>query len=184
MAITNSDGSPYQLSGTLNIFDPSFKANSDYLSSVISEEIKIFGSPILYYEVLINPQNIDETYLEDRSKLYSSTPVELFAMYEPNSPNTMLSSFGIESGSMDTIFSLSYTDVLHRLGNKMPTIGSRIYTPHLRENWSVVSVQVDDFKLWGKYMIKILAAKWQASKTDNSMLQNASARTTTNYPIT
>ena len=123
------------------------------------ESIEIGGSPIYYYEVIIPTAKIDRLYLECRSKLYNNFPVELWATYDPQPQNKVRGPFGWDS-QQDNTFELNWEETLKRIGHP-PKVGSRIWTPHLNEDWALVSTQLDLFQMWGKIRVKFVCQRFQ-----------------------
>ena len=80
----NPDGSEYIASGKRQNYNPE-STETALFNSWDSEAIKQGGIPIYYYEMLIDMNSIDEIYREARNKLFSTTPIELWAVYEPKS---------------------------------------------------------------------------------------------------
>lgn len=160
MAIFNSDGTLYAPTGSMQQFNPG-RQDLEFFNKQDSELIKIAGSPIYYYEVLIQPQTIDPIYWEDRGKLFSNNPIELFAVYEPRPSSSASSSFGIDSIGDEILFELNYKDALERLDGKPPKRGSRIWTPHLRENWLIDEIKTGEYKLWGVMRLQIIVSRFQ-----------------------
>jgi hypothetical protein len=62
------------------------------------------------------------------------------------------------------MFELNYRAVLKAVGHP-PKIGSRIYSPHLRENWVIVQRNLGEFKMWNAIRLQILAQRFQESTT-------------------
>lgn len=167
--IRRPDGTPYQLKGTLQQFDPN-NAAQDLFSRYDEEMIRISGTPIYYYEVLIQEQTIDPLYLEDRSKLFSPYPVKLWAFYEPPQQANMSGIFAIDVPDEEVILELNYHAALRDLG-RPPKIGSRVYTPHRGENWIVIDYKLDQFKLWGAIRLLLHCKKFQETATDPPITQ-------------
>ena len=46
-----------------------------------------------------------------------------------------------------------------------PKIGSRIHTPHKREDWVVVQRNPGDYKLWGEIRLELLCQRFQETVT-------------------
>lgn len=160
--LRNSDGTPYNVAGTLQQFDPS---NPEHcLFNLWDQElIRISGSPVFYYEVLINSGDIDPLYLESRGKIWSPQPVELYALYDPQPAQNYQSAFGIDSPD-EQKFELNYREVLDIVGHP-PKIGSRIHTPHKREDWVIVQRNVGEHKLWGEIRLVLICSRFQESVT-------------------
>jgi len=162
MPLKNNDGTPYTAAGTIQQYDP--KNPEHELFNLWDEEaIRMGGSPIYYYEVFIQSGTIDPIYLEDRGKIFSPNPIELYAIYEPVPSQNAMGTFGFDSPD-EMMFELNYDAVLRTLGHP-PKIGSRIHTPHLREDWVIVQRSLGEFKLWGTMRLQILAQKFQESVT-------------------
>jgi len=158
----NSDGSEYKTVGDIRQFDPENKELC--LFDMWDEEIiRMGGSPLFYYEVFIQPGTVDPIYLEDRGKIFSNNPVQLYCTYEPIPSQNASGQFGIDSPD-EMIFELNYKAVLRAIGHP-PKIGSRLFTPHLRENWVIIQRNLGEFKLWGALRLQILAQKFQESVT-------------------
>jgi hypothetical protein len=170
--IRNLDGTPYRLSGDLRQFDSS--APEHELFNIWDQEaIRIGGSPIYYYEVFISQENIDPLYNEDRNKVWSQYPVELYANYEPVPSMNMLGSMGIDSPN-EMVFELNMKAVLEAIGHP-PKIGSRIFTPHLREHWELIQVNTGEYKMWTVLRYEFICKKFQESSTtgEGRVTQNA-----------
>jgi hypothetical protein len=154
----NLDGSPYQLRGSIQSYDPCDRTH-DLFNLWDQEAIKRGGSPSYYYEVVITPNMIDPVYLEARSKIFSNNPVELWCNYEPIRSQNLLNQFGIDSPD-EMKFEFNYREVLQKIGHP-PKIGSRIFTPHLRENWVIIQRNLGEFKLWGALRLEIICQRFQ-----------------------
>ena len=160
--IKKCDGSEYKLAGSLQQFDPE---NPEFnLFNLWDQEIiQMGGSPIFYYEVFIQQGTVDPIYYEDRGKIFSNNPIQLYCLYEPTPSQNALGPFGIDSPD-EMMFEFNYKAVLDAVGHA-PKIGSRLYTPHLRENWVIVQRNTGEFKMWGVMRLQILAQRFQESTT-------------------
>jgi hypothetical protein len=167
--IKNTDGTPYGVAGTLGMFDP---GNNEFnlLNQWDQDIIRIGGSPIFYYEVLIQPQTVHKLYMEDRGKLWSPQGVQLWGLYEPKANLNTLGLFGIDAPD-EMIFEFNYREVLQLIGHA-PKIGSRLFSPHKSENWVVIQKNDDEFKMWGQMRLQLICQKFQESTTDNSKTIN------------
>lgn len=162
MPLLNEDGTPYKALGSIQQFDP--ENSMHCLFNFWDEEaIKQGGSPIHYFEVFIQKGTLDPIYGEDRGKIFSNVPVELYAFYEPISSQNFQNAFGIDAPD-EMIFELNYRAVLRDLGHP-PKIGSRIFTPHKRENWVIIQRNLAEFKLWGEIRLQLLCSRFQESVT-------------------
>lgn len=162
MAIRDSNGKPFTTSGSMQQFDPE---NPEHcLFNLWDEEvIRIGGSPIFYYEVFIQIGSLDRLYREDRGKLWSNHPIQLWAVYEPVPPQNFQNVFGIDSPD-EMVFELNYQAVLRDVGHP-PKIGSRIFTPHKREDWVIIQRNLGENKLWGEIRLQLLCQRFQESVT-------------------
>jgi hypothetical protein len=162
MAIKNPDGSVYKPTGSLSQFDPA-SLEHDLFNVWDQEVIEVGGSPLFYYEVFININNIDDLYVEARDKIYSQNPVQIYGYYDPIPSQNMMGVFGIDSPD-EMMFEFNYRSVLRTLG-RAPKIGSRIFSPHKKENWLVVQRNVEVFKLWGELRLQVMCTRFQESLT-------------------
>lgn len=162
MAIKNPDGSTYKPTGNLQQFD-STNLEHDLFNLWDQEVIEIGGSPLYYYEVFINASSIDELYVEAREKIWSPVPKTIYGYYNPIPSGNMMGVFGIDSPD-EMMFEFNYRHVLKHLGHA-PKIGSRIFSPHKRENWMVMQRNVEVFKLWGELRLQIMCVRFQESLT-------------------
>jgi hypothetical protein len=162
MAIKNPDGSVYKPTGSLSQFDPA-SLEHDLFNVWDQEVIEVGGSPLFYYEVFININNIDDLYVEARDKIFSQVPKQIYGYYEPIPSQNMMGVFGIDSPD-EMMFEFNYRHVLKTLGHA-PKIGSRIFSPHKRENWMISQRNVEVFKLWGELRLQVMCIRYQESLT-------------------
>lgn len=162
MAIFNTNGTPFQSYGSLTQFDP-LSQDINLLNSYDEEIIRIGGSPLFYYEVFIQFQTMDKLYLEDRGKLWSPVPIQIYGYYEPIEPQNPSTAFGID-GVGDVMFECNHAAVLRAIGHP-PKRGSRIQTPHLNEFWVVVDVRLTQFQLWSAFRLQIICERFQENIT-------------------
>lgn len=162
MALRNKDGSIYKTSGSISQLVPDSPSH-DLFNLWDQESIKAGGSPILYYEVIIPRNSVDPLYLESRDKLWTQTPIELFAVYDPIPSQMFQGTEGID-GPDTIVFYTNYKYTIDTLGH-LPIVGSRIYTPHLRENWEVIDRKLGDFYRWKIYRIEIHCKRFQETLT-------------------
>lgn len=158
MGLKNLDGTPYALRGSVQMFDPNDRTH-DLFNLWDQESIMRGGSPLYYYEVIITPNMIDPVYLEARGKLFSNNPVQLWCNYEPIPSQNLINQFGIDAPD-EMKFELNYRSVLKSVGHP-PKIGSRLFTPHLKENWVIVQRNLGEFKLWGALRIELICQRFQ-----------------------
>ena len=63
MTIYRSDGKPYSSVGSLQQFDDA-SPDRDLFNKWDEESIRLGGSPLFYYELFIDVNNIDPLYVE------------------------------------------------------------------------------------------------------------------------
>ncbi len=162
MAIKNPNGSTYTPSGSLSQYDPT-SLEHDLFNLWDQEVIEIGGSPLEYYKLFININNIDELYVEARDKLYSPCPIILTGYYDPIPSSNMMGTFGIDSPD-EIMFEFNYRHVLQMLG-EVPKIGCRIFSPHKNENWVIIQNSTQVYKLWGELRLQVMCMRFQESLT-------------------
>lgn len=162
MAIKNPDGTPYQLAGSLQQFDPE-NPEFELFNTWDQEAIRIGGTPVYYYEVFIQMNTVDPLYIEDRGKMWSPRPICLYGYYEPVPTQNMMTTFGIDSPD-ELMFEFNYKEVLASIGHP-PKIGSRLFTPHRRENWVIIQNNVEEYALWGELRLQVMCQRFQESLT-------------------
>lgn len=160
--LRNTDGTPYQLAGSLQQFDPE-NQEFDLFNLWDQEIIGIGGIPVFYYEVMIQSNTIDPLYWEDRGKIFSNNPICLMAYYDPVPTQNAMEVFGIDSPD-EIMLNFNYDDIIQKLGHP-PRIGSRIFTPHKRENWEVIQNFGEEYKLWGQLRMQVMCKRFQESST-------------------
>jgi hypothetical protein len=160
--LLNSDGTPYKAVGSIQQFDPDNPEHCLF-NQWDAEIIRMGGTPIYYYEIFINLGTLDELYREDRGKIWSSIPIELYATYEPVPSENFQNQFGIDAPT-ELKMELNYREVLDILGHP-PKIGSRIHTPHKREDWVIIQRNTGEYKLWGEIRLELFCSRFQESVT-------------------
>lgn len=160
--LLNPDGTCYKLSGSLQQFDPESQQHALF-NSWDQEVIKIGGSPIFYYEMFLQKNTIDPLHREDRGKIFSDIPIQLYGLYEPIPSQNYINAFGYDAPD-ELQIEFNYKAVLKAIGHP-PQIGSRIFTPHKRENWVVVQRNLGEFKMWGELRLFLIVQKFQESIT-------------------
>ena len=162
MAIRGLDGQPYQTNGSFQQYDAT---NPEHcLFNLWDQEIiKQGGSPIYYYEVFIQTGTLDPLYREDRGKIFSNIPVQLYGFYEPVPSQNYQNAFGIDAPD-EMVFEFNYSQVLEAIGHP-PKVGSRLHTPHLRENWIIIQRNSGEYKMWSQLRLQLLCQKFQESST-------------------
>lgn len=164
--IKNPDGSVFKLKGSLNAYDPENPIHS-VLNKYDEEIIERTGTPIYYYEVLIQQNTVDPIYNEDRGKLFNPCYVKLYAFYEPPQAQASSTLYGMDNIDEEVVFELNYQAVINCL-KRIPKIGSRIYTPHRGENWQIIDYKLSNFALWGALRLILHCRKFQENLTNNN----------------
>ena len=170
ICIRNCDGTPYRLSGSMQVFDPE-NPELNLLNQWDAELIAFSGTPIFYFECFLQINTIDKLYQEDRGKIFATNPVQLYGYYDPITASNFMNVFGMD-GPEELKITFNYRAVLKALG-KPPKIGSRLFTPHKRENWVIVSRGVSEFQLWGEFHLILFCQRFQESTTDGSGQQTS-----------
>lgn len=158
MTILNKDGSVYKTTGSLSQLVPDSPSH-DLFNLWDQEVIRLGGSPLLYYEVIVPSNSIDPLYLESRGKLWSQHPVEIFAVYDPIPSQLNQGLFGIDGPDTMTFFT-NFQATIDAIGH-LPIIGSRIFSPHLREHWEVVDRKLGDFHRFRVFRVEIHCERFQ-----------------------
>lgn len=162
MAIYKPDGTKYGVTGSMRQFDPD-SPDHELLNLWDSELIMISGAPLFYYEVFIQEATVDPIYWEDRGKIFSQFPITLYAYHEPIPSQNEQGTFGIDAPD-EMIFELNYQAALSAVGHP-PKIGSRLFSPHLSENWEIIQRNVGEFKKWGVLRLELICKRFQESLT-------------------
>ena len=163
MVLKNCFGQPYKLAGSIQQFDPE-NPEHDLFNLWDQEIIECGGSSIYYYELFVQKQTIDSLYREDRGKIYSNNPVQLYGYYDPVAAQNYQNMFGLDSPD-EIKLEFNYRAVLKAIGHA-PKIGSRLFTPHKRENWVIIQRAVDQFKMWGELHLILMCGRFQESTSD------------------
>lgn len=165
MALLTPDGKPYTASGSLQQYDPDSPQHA--LFNLWDEEaIRQGGTPVYYFPVFIPTGEIDKFYMEARGKLFSPNPIELWATYDPVPAQNYMNAFGIDSLN-ELVLELNVKAVLKAVGH-MPKVGSRIYTPHLGDNWEIIQRNLGEFKMWGALRLQLIVRQFQESVTTSN----------------
>ena len=101
--------------------------------------------------------------MRDRGKIFSNNPIQLYALYEPIASQNYQNMFGLDAPD-EMMFEVNFQAALDAVGH-LPKIGSRIHTPHKREDWKIIQRNAGEFKLWGEIRLQLLCEKFQESVT-------------------
>lgn len=162
MTVYYPNGQPFQTTGSIRQYDPT-SPEHELFNTWDEELIKISGTPLFYYEVFIQEQTIDPIYAEDRGKIFSNNPITLYCYYEPIPSQNDITNFGIDAPD-EMKFELNYSATLRVVGHP-PKIGSRVFTPHLAENWVIIQRNLGEFKKWGAIRLELICQRFQESIT-------------------
>lgn len=162
--LLDKNGQVYHTTGSIRNID---NTEFDLFNSFDQESISKGGIEIQLFSLILSQNDIDPLYLESRSKLFSPIGIKLFCFYEPIPSQNYVNAFGIDAPD-EMIFEFNYRHVLERNNGMVPKIGSRIYTPHLKENWVIIQRNLGEFKMWGAMRLQLICQKFQESVTTNS----------------
>lgn len=168
--IFRNDGKPYAVTGSRQQFDDGLPEH-DLFNTWDEESIKVGGSPIFYYELFVDTNNVDPIYLETRTKMFNPHPVQLYATYEPVPSQNLQTAFGIDSPD-EMIFDLNYRAVLRDLGYA-PKIGSRIFSPFLKENWVIIERKTGEMKMYGVVRLQLVCQRFQEDDVSGTSVNKA-----------
>jgi hypothetical protein len=166
--IRRPNGTPYVVPGRLGLYSPN---NPDHslMDRIDMEAIKMGGSPILYYRVIIKGAKVDPLYHEIRDKLYAP-PVEICSVFSPPTPLQNQDQFGIDSPT-DVLFTFNLTNFTTTAG-ELPTTGSLIFTVVDRNWWEIIQPNINiltdmDRMIWNKLRVQVNARKYQPTATEH-----------------
>lgn len=140
LPITDDYESPFRLFNKIN--------DQNLFNIIDSEQIKLAGSPLMYYKYYQNIE-IDDIYGEERSKNISIEPVKVYGHYEPKAIEENLTQFGIEL-SNDQQFTFNKSYVERKLG-RTPIPGDIIKPEFQTMKYEIYEVQEDSFETYGVY---------------------------------
>ena len=175
--ILKPDGTPYSTLGSKQQFDDTAPEH-ELFNQWDQEAIQMGGSHIYYYECFVDSNTIDPMYLEARGKLFSNNPIQLWCYYEPIPSQNAQTAFGIDAPD-EMMFELNYKATLDAVGYP-PKIGSRLFTPFLKENWVIIQRNLAEFKMWSVLHIQLLCQRYQESTTTG---EGKVPQKTTDYKI-
>jgi hypothetical protein len=168
--IYRSDGRPYAVTGSRQQFDDGLPEH-DLFHIWDEESIRVGGSPIFYYELFVDTNNVDPIYLESRVKMFNPHPIQLWCFYEPVPSQNMQTAFGIDSPD-EMIFELNYRATLRDVGH-VPKIGSKIFTPFLKENWVIIERKTGEMKMYGVVRIQLICQRFQEDSVSGTSVNKS-----------
>jgi hypothetical protein len=137
----------------LSFFDQE-NADINLFNLVDDELIRISGSELLYYKFMLS-EDYDEVYLESRSKVIATEPIEVYGHYEPKPVEQNLSEFGLELTN-DQLFMFNKSSITAKL-HRMPMAGDVIKPKFQNQKYEIFEVQEDSFQLYGVYHLVCVA---------------------------
>lgn len=161
--IRNPDGSAYRLQGKISQFDTTGR-NADLFNRFDEPLFRLYGSPVYYYEVLIDLTTVDRIHLEDRGKLFSPVPIQLWGLYEPAIDENISNEYILDVPNTEIIIEFNYRAILAAIGHP-PKVGSRIFTPHRGENWIIIERRAAQFRGWQVLHMELLCKRFQETTT-------------------
>jgi hypothetical protein len=103
--------------------------------------------------------------------MFNPHPVQLYCVYEPVPSQNMQTAFGIDSPD-EMIFELNYRSVLRDLGH-IPKIGSRLFTPFLKENWIIIERKTGEMKMYGVVRIQLICQRFQEDSVSGTSVNKS-----------
>lgn len=166
--IKRTNGTPYVLPGRLGLYSPS-SPDHDLMDRIDQEAIRMGGSPILYYRLIMQGAKVDPLYHEIRDKLYAP-PVEVCTLFQPPTPLQNIDPYGIDNPT-DILFTFNKTHFLAQVG-ELPTAGSQIYTIVDNNYWEIIQPNINivtdmDRMIWGNIRIQVNARRYQQTSTEH-----------------
>ena len=137
----------------LSFFDQE-NADINLFNLVDDELIRISGSELLYYKFMLS-EDYDEVYLESRSKVIATEPIEVYGHYEPKPVEQNLSEFVLELTN-DQLFMFNKSSITAKL-HRMPMAGDVIKPKFQNQKYEIFEVQEDSFQLYGVYHLVCVA---------------------------
>lgn len=125
------------------------KLNDQNLFNIIdSEQIRLAGSPMMYYKYYQNKET-DDVYGEERNKTISVEPVKVYGHYEPRPIEENLTQFGIELTN-DQQFTFNKSYIERKLG-RTPIPGDILKPDFQTMKYEIYEVQENSFETYGVY---------------------------------
>ena len=69
------------------------------------------------------------------------------------------------------IIEFNYRSVLNILGHP-PKIGSRLFTPFLKENWVIIERKTGEFKMYGVLRLQCICQRFQEDDISGTSINN------------
>ena len=139
----------------LNLFDPD-NPDIGFFNLLDEENIRLAGSPLLYYKYYQSDQQFSEVYREAREKPIARQAITVNGHYEPTVIEEQLSEFGIELQN-DQMFTFNKSYIEKRLG-RLPIPGDIVRPKFQDIKYELIEVQEDSFLIYGVYHV-ICSAK-------------------------
>ena len=140
--------------GLLNLFDPD-NPDIQFFNLLDEENIRLAGSPILYYKYYQNKVDHDDVYMESKNKPIAKGNIRVFGHYEPAVIEENLTEFGIELTN-DQLFTFNKSYIETKL-NRLPIPGDLLRPEFQDIKYEIVEVQEDSFEIYGVYHVACTA---------------------------
>ena len=69
------------------------------------------------------------------------------------------------------IIEFNYRSVVRKLGHP-PKIGSRLFTPFLKENWVIIERKTGEFKMYGVVRLQCICQRFQEDDVSGTSAQS------------
>lgn len=131
----------------LSLFD---QQNPDigFFNLIDDETIRLSGSKLEYYK-FIQTNEYDNVYMEQKNKPILSSPIIVYAHYDPKALEENMTQFGIEITS-DQVFTFNKSYIIRKLG-RAPIAGDVVSTKFQMVKYQIFEVQEDGFEAYGVY---------------------------------
>lgn len=165
MAITNPDGSTYQIGRGVNVVDEDGVSTrpTEIIDMYDQQIIRRSGYPILYYKIFADG-DIDPLYGQIIDEMRSTVGFKIFAIFDPERPPQELAVWGIDSPET-RVFRVNRKE-WYELVKEDPLPGSLIFCKWDRSYWSIIQANHVEYNGWGKYGLEIVAGKSLTSSID------------------
>lgn len=136
-----------QADSELSLFD---RENPDIsLFNLVDDElIKLSGSKLLYFKY-IQTKEYDDVYMEQKIKPILTSPIIVYAHYDPKVVEENLQQFGLEITN-DQIFTFNKSSIESKIG-RAPIAGDVITSMFQNIRYEIFEVQEDSFAAYGVY---------------------------------
>lgn len=166
--IYGKDGKPYKPSGCYQLFNDKLPER-DLVNKWDAEALKMGGSPIYYYEIFIDINNIDPLLMESRAPIWSQVPITLYGTYPIAASENNQGFWGLDNPTGEVPFEFNYKNVLETLGHP-PKIGSRLQTPFLNEQWEIIENKTGDYRFYQSTRLICICSRFQEDRVSGTSI--------------